>query len=226
MKYLISLALALAAVGAVIAYAQVQTQPITPPNDGGGYYGGYPVYTHSSTAAEGRLRGMGDLVRSAGQANLSNSAAAVNYSVARSNQIQNRDQWTSTYFNMRETNRRARAAERGPRPTMEDAVRYAQAGMPKPLSPGELNPITGKISWPRFLQTDEYGANRAKLERIFAYRASSGAIGPEDYMKTRQTVDTMLADLKKQIREIPPMQYMSARKFLQSLKYEIDRPVG
>ena len=77
MKTLASLALPCVMIGLTFAFAQVQ--PITPPSSGGGSYGGgYPVSYHSSTAAEGRLRGMGDLVRSQGQANLDNSAAAVN----------------------------------------------------------------------------------------------------------------------------------------------------
>ena len=95
MKNFTFLALAVAAVG--VAAANSQTQPITPPSQnvygGGGYFGG----SHASTAAEGQLRGMGDLVRSQGQANLSNSAAAINYSVARKNEIENRNQWTHTY---------------------------------------------------------------------------------------------------------------------------------
>jgi len=226
MKHLSPTALGLALVGVAIAYAQT-SQPITPPSSGG-YYGGggYPVYSHSSTAAEGRLRGMGDLVRSSGQANLDNSAAAVNYTVARSNQIENRNQWTNTYFSMRETNRQARAAERGPRPSMEDLVRYAQVGKPKRLSPGEFDSVSGKIAWPMFLQTDKYADDRATLDQIFSTRASQGAIAPDDYSKARQTIDVMLGNLKKEIREIPPEQYMVAQKFLKSLNYEMVQPVG
>ena len=226
MKYLSPAALGLTLVGVAIAFAQT-TLPVRPSGGGGGgYYGGdYPVY-HSSTAAEGRLRGMGDLTRSAGQANLDNSAAAINYTTARSNQIENRNQWTNTYFSMRETNRQARAAERGPRPSMEDLVRYAQAGKPKRLSPGEFDSVSGQIAWPMFLNTDKYAADRATLDQIFSTRASQGAIGPDDYTKARQTIDVMLGNLKKEIREIPPEQYMVAQKFLKSLNYEMVQPVG
>ena len=38
-------------------------------------------------------------------------------------------------------------------------------------------------------------------------------------MKVRQTVDAMFDQLKEQIREIPPQDYVACRSFLQSLSY-------
>lgn len=224
MKHIVPIALVASALGIAGTFAQVQ--PITPPSDTGYYGGGYPVYTHSSTPAEGRLRGMGDLVRSAGSANLDNSAAAVNYSVARQNEIENRDRWTSTYFSMRQTNREARAAERGRQPTMEDAVRFAQAGRPRRLSPGEFDSVTGQVTWPLLLQTDAYASSRAQLEKILGERAEQGAISPNDYTTARQLVDAMLGQVKKQIKDVPPEQALRAQEFLRSLNFEIVQPVG
>ena len=202
------------------------SQVVAPPS-GGDYYGGYPGgYYHASTAAEGAMRGMADVVRSQGQANLNNSAAAINYTVAQRNEIDNRYAWTNTYFEMRRANRAYREAERGPRTTMEQAVRLAQAGMPKPLSPGEVDTVTGAISWPRFLQSDAYATNRSELEEIFSRRASLGTLGAEDFMRARQATDAMLAALKKQVRQVPPEDYMASKRFLQSLAYEAGRPVS
>jgi hypothetical protein len=201
-------------------------QPVAPPSGGSYDVGGYPTYYHSSTAAEGQLRGMGDVIRSQGQANLNNSAAAINYSVARSSEIDNANKWTSTYFNMRETNRRAREAERRPRASMEDLVRYAQAGKPQSLSPSELDPVSGKISWPAFLATDHYASHRGALESVFARRATTGAIDAAEYMEVRKTTDAMMDELKSQIREIPPAQYTFAKRFIQSLAYEASQPAA
>ena len=224
MKSLTFLALAAAAVGVTIANSQ--TQPITPPSQnvyaGGGYYGG----NRASTAAEGRLRGMGDVVRSQGQANLDNSAAAINYSLARKSEIENRNQWTHTYFQMRKANREYRAAERGPRPTMEDLVRYAQLGKPKRLSPSELGAVTGAINWPILLRSDEFAASRGELESAFARRASQSVIGAENYAKIKQATTQMLADLKKQVRKVPSNQYMIAKRFIESLAYEANLPAA
>ena len=226
MKSLMVLIAATAAAGAAIALAQI-SQPITPPGgDSYGGYGGYPVYSRASTAAEGAARGMADVVRSQGEANLNNSAAAINATVARSNQIQNRAAWTSTYFDMRAENRARRAAERRPRATMADLVRYAQAGKPKQLSPSELDVVTGAVYWPAFLKGEDYAKSRAELEAVYARRSSSGAVSAADYVKVRGVTNTMLAQLKGQIKEIPPAQYTVAKKFLQSLAYEINRPLG
>jgi len=184
----------------------------------------YQAYHHASTAAEGRLRGMADLARSQGQANLDNSAAAINYSLARRNEMDNRLHWTHTFFQMRQANRAYRAMERGPRPTMEDCIRYAQMGKPKRLSPSELDTITGEIHWPLLLTSDEFAGDRSELESVFARRASCSAIGLEDYLKIRDTTDQMLAKLKGQIREAPARQYIIAKRFVESLAYEADLP--
>jgi len=42
----------------------------------------------------------------------------------------------------------------------------------------------------------------------------------EDYMKFDSTVKAMLAELKKQIREVPPSTWIAAKRFLESLSYE------
>jgi len=227
MRSLIVLVAAAALAGAAVTLGQT-SQPIAPPSNSGYYgYGGYGGgYHHASTAAEGAARGMADLVRSQGQTNLNNSAAAINYSVARRNQTDNRSAWTSTYFQMRQENRRARAAERGPRPSMADLVRYAQAGKPKPLSPSELDNITGNVHWPMLLQVDDYQDSRYELEKIFKSRARTGTLSPSDFMRIRQVTTSMLDQLKGNIRELPPQQYMIAMRFLESLAYEASRPLG
>jgi hypothetical protein len=227
---------AVAAAGAAIAVAQPTqpatpppgiSQPIAPPSNSGYYsYGGSGGGYHASTAAEGAATGMSNVVRAQGEASLNRSAAAINYTVAQSNEIQNRAAYTSTYFQMRQENRQARAAERRPRATMEELVRYAQAGKPKPLSPGEMDKVTGTVRWPLALQVDGFAKQRAELEKIVAGRASTGTLSPADYMKVRQLTSTMLDDLKSKIRDIPPEQYTLAKRFLESLAYEATRPLG
>ena len=223
----ISAFLVLAAGIAGLSIATAQTdQPVAPPSGGnyyGGGYGGYGGY-HASTAAEGRLRGMGDLTRSAGQANLSNSAAAIYYSIARRNQIDNRAALMDTYFQMRQANKSYRAAERGPRASMEDLVRYTQLGKPKPLSPGAVDPVSGAINWPILLRTESLAEDRAEVEAAFAKRASQSSLGTEDYMKIRQVTSQMASDLKKRIREVPSYEYMISKKFIDSLAYAAGTP--
>jgi len=182
--------------------------------------------SRASTPAESAARGMADVTRAAGERNLMNSQAAINATEAQRNDIQNRQLWTNTYFQMRETNRAYREAERRPRPTMEDAVRYAQAGKPKPLSTSQVDHVSGKISWPGPLAMSSFDATRAELDKLYAKRSQQGGLSYEDQREVRELTDAMLADLKKQIKDIPPMDYSASKNFLQSLRFEARKPVG
>ena len=133
--------------------------------------------------------------------------------------IENRAQWTQTYFDMRAVNRAARAAERGPRPTMEQMVRIAHEGAPAPLSPSQVNPVTGKIEWPVVLQIEAYASKRADLDQLLAKQAVLGGLGYSDQEKARDSIDGIMETLRAQIHDVPPVEYVSARNFLRSLIY-------
>ena len=193
----------------------------------GGYsYGDIYGGGHASTAGEGYLRGMGDVVRSAGEYNLQTSQAAINLTEAQANYIRNREDATNTYFQMREANRLYRAQERGKRPTAEDLVRFAQAGRPKRPSPSELDTITGDVEWPTLLASDSFAKDRAQLEKLFAERATNGGISWEGRQKVKQATDNMLADLKKMVKDVPQMDYIASKRFVQSLAHEAGQRPG
>lgn len=208
MKVMASGLVLLLAAGATIAYGQ--------------YWGGYPSY-HASTVGEGYARGMADLTRSQGMANLYNSEAAINWTEAQSREMDNRAKWTDTYFQMRDANRQYRAAERGPKTTMEQAVRFAQAGKPAPMSPSDLDTVDGEISWPKFLKTPQYAEDRQKLDELFGKRATHGGLSADDYVQVNRTTQAMLDTLKSQVKEIPPADYVATKKFIESLAYEANQ---
>jgi len=197
-------------------------QPVVPPPSVTNY-GGYPGYygTGGGTAAGSALNGMASVISAKGDYNLATSAAAVNMTQAERNEIQNRQMWTNAYFDMRATNRAARAAERGPNPTMAQLVRIAQEGVPKQISPSQLDPVSGVIVWPTLLKTERYAAGRTELEQLMVKRATEGDLSFADQTKVRQTIDTMFADLKGQIRDVPTADYLASKNFLQSLAYSV-----
>lgn len=183
-------------------------------------YGGWPGYSGGGgTAAGSAMNGMASVISAKGDYNLSTSAAAVNMTQAQKNEIENRQQWTNTYFEMRQTNRAARAAEAGPPPTMEQIVRMAHDGVPKPLGPGQMDPVSGKLRWPDALQEAGFASQRAELEQLFATQARYGGLSYADQMKVRKATDAMSSELKAQIRDMPPQDYVACRSFLQSLTY-------
>ncbi len=196
--------------------------------------GGYPWpvpwgygygYHHASTYEEGVQRGFADIIRSAGAANLMNSEAAKNWEDARRKNIDNRVYGTEKYFQMRQINRAARAAERSRQPSMEDLIRYASQRAPDRLSPTKLDPLTGVISWPTILHGEAYEADRKKLEALYARRSETGLLTPEQLAEVEAAVESMSAELKRNINVYSPQSYSQAKEFLKSLAYEsLQRP--
>jgi hypothetical protein len=201
-------------------------QPAVPPpsiiNGNGGWSGGYGG-TGASTAAGSAMNGMASVISAKGNYNLSTSAAAMNMTQAQKQEIQNRQQWTNTYFDMRATNKAARKAEEGPQPTMEQLARIAHDGAPKPLASNQLNPVTGTVNWPTLLQQDQFTTQRTELEQLLAKQANYGRLDYTDQMKARQTIETMFAGLKTQIRDVPPQDWTTSQAFLKSLIYAMTR---
>jgi hypothetical protein len=198
-------------------------QPAVPAAPSGGFYGGYPSFTTGGTAAGNAMNGMASVISAKGDYNLSTSAAAINMTQAQKNEIQNRQLYTNTYFEMRDTNRKATAAERGPKPTVEQIARIARDGVPKKLGPSQMNPVSGQLNWPSALQDDSFADRRGEVDQLFAARARYGGLNYTDQTKVREAIDSMFADLKKQVRDIPSQDYMACRNFLQSLTFSATR---
>ena len=210
----------------VVALTQVPQgsyQPAVPAASTVNTYGGWGGNTGASTIAGSAMQGMSSVISAAGDARLSTSAAAINMTVAQKNAIENRQQATNAYFDMRATNRAARAAEAGPKPTMEQLVRIAREGSPRPLATSQMDPVTGKLDWPGVLQTEAFQTERTSVDQIFAKRAVHGGLGYADQTKAREALDGMYSQLKGQIRDVPPQDYVASRGFLQSLMYSATR---
>lgn len=175
---------------------------------------------HSSTVEEGVQRGMADVIRSAGAANLMNSAAANNYEDARKKYIENRLQATETYFEMKRVNREYRDANRPAPPTQDQLIRLSRSRLPDRLGPASLDPLTGRIRWPMALLAEPFAPHRQMLEAIFQERAVNGYITPDQYLAVRQETDAMMDQLRAIISQLTPNQSVAGRRFLESLAYE------
>jgi hypothetical protein len=201
---------------------------------GGGYYGGWGGWGFGgwgwgagSTAAGSYLTGLGNAIRAQGQYNLDTSAAAINLAEAAKRDIENQKLWTQTYFEMRNINQAYRSAQRRPPAPPETWVRLAQNAAPDRPSPGELDPVTGKIHWPAGLLGGEFKAYRDRLDALFADRAlAAGAIGADMHALIRDTLNQMLDELRSRIRNFETSQYVAARRFLISLRHEATLPLA
>jgi hypothetical protein len=190
------------------------------------FFGGWPAAYRSSTAAGAYARGAAAMTHARGHYNLLTAEARVVHTEAQRREIENREQWIDSYFAMREKNRQERAAERGPRATVEQLRRIAATGKPAALSPSELDAVTGEISWPALLQGEEYGTFRAALEQVFAQRAATGQVGTDALGKAKHATDSMLEELKTHVREVPQQDYIAARRFIESLAHAAQQPAG
>ncbi len=174
----------------------------------------------ATTPFEGHARGLSEIIRARAAYNLTVPEVLRGLSQAAREQVRTREEWTHTYFQLREANRAYRAEEQLPRPTAEDIVRYAQMGRPERLSPGEIDPVEGTLAWPDALQDPAFAEGREQLERLFSDWIHYGTLSLEDRRQIRGATDVMLQQLRQHIEELPPPDYMAARRFLESLAYE------
>ena len=195
-------------------------QPAVPaPANVSSYGGGWSGYPGGTTAAGSAMNGMASVISAQGQRNLSNSAAAVNMTQAQKNEIENRSLATNTYFDMRRVNQEQAAAARGPTPTMEQLARIAKAGAPKPLSPSQMDSVSGQLRWPSALQQPCFESGRNELDQLLAVYARYGGLGYSDQTKVRETIHDMYQELNSQIDQIPPQDYVGCKRFLRSVNY-------
>lgn len=184
------------------------------------------VDDRASTPAESYAKGLSDVVSAQGQYNLATSAAAINMTEARKNQIENAAQWTDTYFQMRAANKAYRAQEARPRATSEQLFRFAKEDVPSRLSPSELDPVSGKLAWPAALKSDDFDKYRAQIDELYAKRASGTVLNVDDRRALSNACADLSEALRAQIRDLPPADYMSARRFIESVAVEGRTPTG
>jgi hypothetical protein len=213
-----------------VPQVRINPVPVVQPDSGGGAWGGgggYGGYYNSgagSTAFGSAATGMADLVRSSGYANLQNSAAAINYQQARRSAMENNWIAAEGYFQGRQMNKAYREAEATPRPTQADLVRYAKSGVPKRMSPSELDPLTGQIAWPSLLADNAYQLDRQRLEAAFADRAKLGQLSADQRMQVQEAASGLQATMKKNVNAYLPQDYVQAKKFVEQLTYEARMP--
>lgn len=179
---------------------------------GGGGFGG--------TAASAAAMGYAQMMRAQSQANLTNSQAAINWEKARTLLIQNRKLWTETYFKMREINREARRLEEGPRVTNEQAIALARAAAPRKLEVNELDPTTGRITYPEVLTDPVYDSLRKDVDAFFTKRASGASLDFYERQHVRTILQLLHGELLRHVHEYRAGDYGVAATFIDSLDAE------
>jgi hypothetical protein len=130
-----------------------------------------------------------------------------------------------TYFERRRLNREYRSAARRPRPTMQDIIRCNEKSRPQRLTRSEYNPERRVVYWPRVLQSRDYCAERAAIDSAVASRTAGNSDAENSkYGEIVKAADKMLSTLKTRVNALSPTDYVEAKRFLLSLKYEMRIP--
>lgn len=202
---------------------------------GGAYFGGYPgmpyggsglgwgAWGAGSTVAGSFLLGAGYATAAAGEAELMDSMASVNYQKAYQHWIENQKLRETTYFDMRRMNASYRAETHGRIATPEELVAFSKARLPDRLSTEQLDPERGQIKWPQVLLRDEFAPERAAMEYLFAERSTrpySTGLGTQNYREVRRVTDDMHDILRNILEVITPDEFIVGNKFLNSVAYE------
>ena len=171
----------------------------------------------ASTAEEGWARGVSDIIRSGGDANLSNSQAASNLQDAYSKSINNSVDAVSAYWERRNINEQQRAARRQQRRS------YAQhRNRLQPLTRSDFDRTTGAISWPAGLASSEYTQYRDEFDAIFQKRAQEGLLDSNDYLRAAQLSKEWRAELTAKRGEVPTEALSQMVRFVLRLDRELN----
>jgi hypothetical protein len=182
---------------------------------------------HSSTAAEGFMRGESAVIQAMGNYELAASQASILAEQSRALNRENDLRQTQALHAQQNMWREARAAERT---HYEEQLESGRAKLLNrratvhrqayQLSPSDLNLATGEINWPAALQTPKYRAARARMEALVRQHISYGDSQPAVVTEITRGSEAMARSLRKDIRTIVPADYLAAQKFLLGLKLE------
>ncbi len=179
-----------------------------------------------STVGQSYAQGYADVIRAAGDAEVSDSVAAGNYAAARSAEIDNHKKAVETYFQLKEINKAETAKIEGPPLTQEQLYLWNKSMAPRRPNTAMLDPVTGKISWPIIMRSSLYAQPCRTLESLFAARASTGSFDADQYAQVQQTSNAILSILTANAKNYGDMDIIAVKNLMDSLVYEARFPAG
>jgi hypothetical protein len=201
-----------------------------PPNAGfpGGQAGFYdsfnhigPDYHHASTWQEGMLRGQGTLMDAAARLDYLASLASLNRALCESLEMENQLRSAETQTRLRQIRDNTRKAEMQARMARIRAENLARHPSAKP-APAVVN--GNRVDFPEYLKGQQFSEYRAGIERIVTERSQSGRISAEDIPTLESMNESLVHDLRENVQDIPPKDYVAAKTFVRQLARELRQP--
>ncbi len=229
----------LAAMSLVAARAVVAQESMSEGPPGGYYHVDRPFNVengfwqdHSSTAAEGYLRGLSAYIQSLGVYEVNNAQANILNEQAEWAGYENALKRVETFYDRRKirqdylTQQReiADIRDQEGKQILEQkrATVYRRAYK---LSLQEFNAATGQLFWPETLCIDLFAAHRHHLDQLFAHR-SQYQLHHDEYLIHQ--IEKVHQELKRDLRQhrafFNSQDYLAAQDFLRGLIYEAKYP--
>ena len=171
-------------------------------------------YNFQSFARATPSQGMADIIGASGSRNLDNSQAAINMTEARSRQLDNHLKTTDTYFQNRLNNKKWREELNGPRKVTHNAFRK----LPPPLSPSEVDPVTGQINWPPLVAQLPFQKDVKTVDDIFtSWALNQRQFNSADASTLRKTVTRMMRLVTNWAKQDTESNYDEIHELLRAL---------
>ena len=86
------------------------------------------------------------------------------------------------------------------------------------------DPLTGKIQWPFALMPPQFENYRKHLDELFEERARHGGqVSFRTFEQIRQTSNDFLEALRKDIKNMPPQDYLAGKRFVNALAHQAEQ---
>ena len=182
---------------------------------------GQVIMDRASTVGESYARGASDMIRSRGEANLSNSQAAINAQDAYSKSIDNSVKSVDAYWERRRVYDEHKAAEMYKISSRRER-RLARTGL-KSLTPQEFDRTSGNITWPGPMKQDQYTKYRETFDVMFHKRAQEGWLGSDDYLALENASKEWRAMLQGERDKYPKNVFSQMSRFILKLNRELNQ---
>ncbi len=165
------------------------------------------------------------VIKARAEANATNAQAMETLQKARSLTLDNDLKAAKTFYEKRQLREAYSAMNAPTRATREDLIRYSKASTPERPTSYQLEPVRGKIYWPTVLQGESFLEERIQLESLFAKRkVIEGGVSSPIFGEVQEVAEEMRTELRSIMREISPVEYLAARKFIEALAFEARFP--
>ena len=90
---------------------------------------------------------------------------------------------------------------------------------PRELNTNQIDPSSGELHWPGYLQDARFRPQGAVIGECAADWVRYGELSNIDQVRMRENIAVVYAGLRSEVNELPPQEYVACRSFLESLLF-------